>query len=312
MIYLGNGANKEFPYVFSVDAKENIQVLLVDLSGTETLLTDDYFVDEIKKSVFYPGYAPGQEPPVSEQPPPLPDGWKLVLYREVPITQETDFGDKWPFYIIEKAFDKLTIIAQQILGLTDRSIVFPISSQDFQGRLPAPIVKNASLAINATGDGLRYGPNPDDAGNALIVANEAKGLATDAKTIAQNAATRVESQIAHIDSQVQEATDQADRAEREADLAEYYAQAAALHADLYDPLRTYNPPDMVVVNGQTYRCIQASVGEYPPTSNKWVVLAVVGYDTFKINEHNDLMQLANPKPSSLWHINDQGDIMQAA
>ena len=310
VIYLGNGVTKEFPYGFAIDDKDNIKVLLVDLTGEELLLTDDYFVDTVKKVVVYPGYPPGQEPAEGDRPPFLPDGWKLVLYREVPVTQETDFGDKWPFYIIEKAFDKLTMLIQQSLSLLDRSIVFPISEK-FQGRLPAPVVPNASLAINATGDGLRYGPNPDDAGNALIVADEAKVIAQDAKNIAQGAATRVEGQIAHIDSQVVEATMQANKAEYQASLAELYAQAAAIDAELYDPAKTYNPPDMVVVAGETYRCIATSVGEYPPDSNKWVVLAVVGYDTFKVNNQGDLMQLSNPKPSSLWRINDEGDIMAA-
>lgn len=31
VIYLGNGVTKEFPYTFSIDDKENVQVLLVDL-----------------------------------------------------------------------------------------------------------------------------------------------------------------------------------------------------------------------------------------------------------------------------------------
>lgn len=308
VIYLGNGVTKEFPYSFTIDDKENIKILLVNLQGKEILLVEDYFVDTVKQVVAYPGYPPGQEPIESDRPPILPDGWKMIIYRQVPVTQETDFGDKWPFYIIEKAFDKLTMLIQQSLSLLDRSIVFPIS-ENFQGKLPAPIISNASLAINSTGDGLRYGPNPDDAGTALLVAGEAKEIAIDAKNIAQNAATRVEEQIVHIDQQVVEATKQADKAEQQANLAELYAQAAAIDAELYNPAKVYNPPDMVVVGSETYRCIETSVGEYPPDSNKWLVLAVVGYDTFKVNNKGDLLQLANPKPSSLWRINDEGDIM---
>lgn len=310
IIYLGNGIIKEFPYTFSIDDRDNIKVLLVNLAGLEILLKTDYFVDTEKKSVFYPGYAPGQEPPQSAQPPVLPAGWQIVLYREIPVTQEVDFGDKWPFYIIEKAFDKVTMLIQEMVGLTDRSIVFPISN-NFQSRLPSPIVPNASLAINSTGDGLRYGPNPDDAGNALIVASDAKVIAQGAKTIAQNAATRVESQIIHIDQQVVEATFQADRAEQQANLAELYAQAVALYAELYNPTKTYNPPDMVVVAGQTYRCIETSTGEYPPTSNKWVLLATVGYDNFEYDSDGDLMPLLNPKPTTQWQIDEDNDLMPA-
>lgn len=112
--YNGNGNAKEFAFEFKILNASDIKVLLVNADGTEKLLTKDYFVDIEKSVVRYPGYAPGAELPLEQQPPILPTGSKLVLYREVPITQQTKLDQFWPFNVIEAALDKLTIICQQL------------------------------------------------------------------------------------------------------------------------------------------------------------------------------------------------------
>lgn len=112
--YNGNGNAKEFAFEFKILNASDIKVLLVNADGTEKLLTKDYFVDIEKSVVRYPGYAPGAELPLEQQPPILPAGSKLVLYREVPITQQTKLDQFWPFNVIEAALDKLTIICQQL------------------------------------------------------------------------------------------------------------------------------------------------------------------------------------------------------
>ena len=112
--YNGNGNAKEFAFEFKILNASDIKVLLVNADGTEKLLTKDYFVDIEKSVVRYPGYAPGAELPLEQQPPILPTGSKLVLYREVPITQQTKLDQFRPFNVIEAALDKLTIICQQL------------------------------------------------------------------------------------------------------------------------------------------------------------------------------------------------------
>ena len=112
--YNGNGNAKEFAFEFKILNASDIKVLLVNADETEKLLTKDYFVDIEKSVVRYPGYAPGAELPLEQQPPILPTGSKLVLYREVPITQQTKLDQFWPFNVIEAALDKLTIICQQL------------------------------------------------------------------------------------------------------------------------------------------------------------------------------------------------------
>ena len=120
--YDGNGIATEFAYTFKILEKSDMNVLHVAEDGTETLLTKDYYVDMEKSVVLYPGYAPGSEIPESERPPILPVGERLVLYIQVPITQESALDKHWPFKTIEDGLDKLTIICQQLLDASERGL----------------------------------------------------------------------------------------------------------------------------------------------------------------------------------------------
>lgn len=135
--YNGNGNATEFAYQFKILDRTDIKVLLTDADGKEKLLTKDYYVDVEKSVVRYPGYAVGAEVPESERPPALPTGWKLTIYREVPVTQETDLPDQYPFNQVEAIGDKLTMIAQQLTDTTDRSLKIGVSkSSDIDTVIP--------------------------------------------------------------------------------------------------------------------------------------------------------------------------------
>lgn len=135
--YSGNGNATEFAYQFKILNRTDIKVLLTDADGKEKLLTKDYYVDVEKSVVRYPGYAVGAEVPESERPPALPTGWKLTIYREVPVTQETDLPDQYPFNQVEAIGDKLTMIAQQLTDITDRSLKIGVSkSTDIDTVIP--------------------------------------------------------------------------------------------------------------------------------------------------------------------------------
>lgn len=135
--YSGNGNATEFAYQFKILNRTDIKVLLTDADGKEKLLTKDYYVDVEKSVVRYPGYAVGAEVPESERPPALPTGWKLTIYREVPVTQETDLPDQYPFNQVEAIGDKLTMIAQQLTDTTDRSLKIGVSkSTDIDTVIP--------------------------------------------------------------------------------------------------------------------------------------------------------------------------------
>lgn len=135
--YSGNGNATEFAYQFKILDRTDIKVLLTDADGKEKLLTKDYYVDVEKNVVRYPGYAVGAEVPESERPPVLPTGWKLTIYREVPVTQETDLPDQYPFNQVEAIGDKLTMIAQQLTDVTSRSLKISVSkSSDIDATIP--------------------------------------------------------------------------------------------------------------------------------------------------------------------------------
>lgn len=135
--YNGNGNATEFAYQFKILDRTDIKVMLTDADGKEKLLTKDYYVDVEKSVVRYPGYAVGAEVPEGERPAALPTGWKLTIYREVPVTQETDLPDQYPFNQVEVIGDKLTMIAQQLTDTTGRSLKIGVSkSTDIDTTIP--------------------------------------------------------------------------------------------------------------------------------------------------------------------------------
>lgn len=154
VVYQGDGVTTAFPFTFQIDNATDIKLLLLDSDGTETDITSDFFVDTGNNTVYYPGYAPGAAPALSDQPPKVQTGQKLVIYREIPITQEKNLGDKWPFELIELGLDKLTMILQQIYDWWDnRALKIP------QGKAVGgfnPEIEPAAgevITVNADNDG---------------------------------------------------------------------------------------------------------------------------------------------------------------
>lgn len=150
IIFNGNGTATEFPYSFAIINDTDVKVMTVDPDGVETVLDSDYYVDVTASKVIYPGYPPGEEPAESERPPVLPTGWQLVVYRDIPITQEANLGNVWPFNVIEDALDKITMILQNIYDGFKRS--FKVSqSAPADIDIYVPIEANKALKWNADG-----------------------------------------------------------------------------------------------------------------------------------------------------------------
>lgn len=157
--YNGNGNATEFAYQFKILDRTDIKVMLTDADGKEKLLTKDYYVDVEKSVVRYPGYAVGAEVPESERPAVLPTGWKLTIYREVPVTQETDLPDQYPFNQVEDIGDKLTMIAQQLTDAASRSLKVNISkSADVDTTIPW--ANGKSFRINDDGTKVELTEDP--------------------------------------------------------------------------------------------------------------------------------------------------------
>lgn len=206
VLYNGDGITTAWPYTFRIIDATDIKLTIIDADGTETDVSADYFVDTVNNTVYYPGYAPGAEPPEEEQPAPVQSGQKLLIYRQLPVTQEKDLGDKWPFFVIELALDKLTMILQQVAGWWDRCLkISPASEAEHPGfNMTFPIEAGKSFRVNAEGTGFEASEDPgiaaEAAYEALEKAEEAKDAAISAQEAAEAAAALVELQAVWYDT----------------------------------------------------------------------------------------------------------------
>lgn len=177
--YLGDGAATEFAIPFSFLEKEDIVVVTVSPESRTETLEKDYFVDADKKAVIYPGYPPGEDPPESERPPVLPAGWKLVIYRNIAVTQKSSLGSIWPFNLIEDGMDKLTMICQDLSLVQRRSLRIPESISDtFDPTLPDDLSPGQSIQVKEDGTGFEVSNYPEQAAGS---ANEAAKSEENAK-----------------------------------------------------------------------------------------------------------------------------------
>lgn len=219
--YSGNGNATEFAYQFKILDRTDIKVMLTDADGKEKLLTKDYYVDVEKNVVRYPGYAVGAEVPESERPPALPTGWKLTIYREVSVTQETDLPDQYPFNQVEAIGDKLTMIAQQLTDTTDRSLKIGVSkSTDIDTVIPWENGK--SFRISDDGKKLELSEDP------AKVLPLAQGVYAQTQAQAQSAAASATAAAKSEDS----AFESAGVAGNSAQYASLSAASAAENAEL--------------------------------------------------------------------------------
>jgi len=279
-IYVGDGETTQFPFSFPFDDVDNVKVSLYTIAtGTETKLTSDYYVDANASKVIYPGYPPGEEPPESEQPPILPSTQKIIIYRETPVTQKEDLGDKYPLSIIEDMVDKETMIMQEFEEKIGRAVLVGMGSntkpEDLMAELKADVI-----------------------------------AADESKTAAANSATDAAASKKAAADSAEAAEDSAADAAASLEEAKEIASVIGVVGEPYDPTKTYHVPDIVITtDGTAWRCIQTSTGEYPATSSKWVPLALAQGETFEYDDDGNLQPRAYAQSSSMWQIDDDGNIM---
>lgn len=299
--YSGNGNATEFAYQFKILDRTDIKVLLTDADGKEKLLTKDYYVDVEKNVVRYPGYAVGAEVPESERPPVLPAGWKLTIYREVPVTQETDLPDQYPFNQVEDIGDKLTMIAQDMKDVVARSLKVSVAtSADIDTSLPWKA--GISFRINDDGTKLVATENPEsvlaETKAALEASKAARDEAKRAMTTATTAAANANVSAANAADSAELSQNSATDAARMADKAAGYVS----NVTVWDSATEYKPPDVVMISdGSTYRCIKANANTPPQSSaDCWAITTSVAAETFEYDEKGDLMPLILPRTSHVW------------
>lgn len=204
VVYQGDGSTTAFPYTFTISEETvpipifgsaDLKLLLINSDGTEQAITSDYYVDILNKTVHYPGYAPGSEPPLANQPPKVQTGQKLVIYRELPVTQERDLGDKWPFNPIEKALDKLTMLIQDWRDVLSRCLKVSVGSKVGAGSSFDPTVPlEAGKTFRVKGDGTGF--------ESCETPSVAQEKAEEAQAAAEAARDDVEENLATLHEQL--------------------------------------------------------------------------------------------------------------
>ena len=135
--YQGDGNTSVFPFSFAVTDANSVHVSIYDKATDVSVeLTRDYFVDMTANVVHYPGYAPGESVDAHAQPPKLPRGKNITIYRVTPIDQLTDLGNKYPLPYIETMADKLTAILQEHDEMLGRAVM----SQKGSGITPKELI----------------------------------------------------------------------------------------------------------------------------------------------------------------------------
>lgn len=176
VIYNGDGSQTSFPITFVYNDTAQVKAVLVASDGAETewTLGSEYTVNTSNNTLNTEvGYTPAS-------------GQKLVVYRQVALTQETAYpsNDPFPAASHEAALDKLTLISQQLQDELKRSIKQSISTSG-EITFPAPA---ADKLIGWNGDGTALVNLEDAAASASQAAASATAAATSASAAAASAA----------------------------------------------------------------------------------------------------------------------------
>ena len=148
--YAGNGSTTVFTVSFRYLEKSHVQVTLRDVGGVETA-----WVEGTQFTLSSAGGASGtltvKTLPTNYTP---ASGETLVISRNVPRTQQTDYGenDSFPAETHEQALDKLTMLAQQQDEANARALVVPLSDSAADLSLPIDSLRASKfLAFDASG-----------------------------------------------------------------------------------------------------------------------------------------------------------------
>lgn len=146
--FLGNGATTVFPFAFKVFTSADLRVVRTNALGIESdlVLDTDYTVTLNSDQDNDPGGSVTRATA-------LPTGERLTITSDVEALQPLVLTNNGGFYprVINDAFDKITIIAQQLIEQVGRSLKLPISSTA-SSTLPDPI-PNGILAWNSAASG---------------------------------------------------------------------------------------------------------------------------------------------------------------
>lgn len=138
--YVGNGVTADFGYQFKVFTSNEIKVVIADSKGIERELKEntDYQITGVGK----------KDGGIVKLVKPLIDGYSIVIFRHLKITQPTSFRNQGKFYAEthEDSFDRNIMIVQQQQRDLDRAVKVPLSADYSPDELIVEIKKDALRA----------------------------------------------------------------------------------------------------------------------------------------------------------------------
>ena len=112
-VYETNGERREWEIGFDFDSNvSKLNIILEDREGYQTVVEDNYLIED--GVVIYPSLESELDP--------IAEGYKIILFRSTPNTQEIDLRDN----VTEKGLDKLTLQVQELSEQVDRAVKVPL------------------------------------------------------------------------------------------------------------------------------------------------------------------------------------------
>jgi hypothetical protein len=176
--YTGNGATTAWAYSFNIpDAASAVVQTEVIATGVVTVIdAADYTITGL-------GVATGGSVTYPKAGDPLASTVKITVYRAVPVTQGIGVANQTAYNagVVEKVWDRLTLIAQDQAEETGRSIKMPITFGGTTPNLPAPV---EGKVLQWENDLLINGPTTAQIAAANAEAAAAAASASDASGFA--------------------------------------------------------------------------------------------------------------------------------
>lgn len=204
--YTGSGTNGPFSFAYPVQTLTDMGAALQNIAdGTIIPLTYgvDYTASGTAVANF--GYPAGVTISLMASSPlvvggtlgvggTLPSTYNIAIFRKSPPTQGTSIPQAGPLPSkpLEASMDELALALQRSYDLNNRALRLADGyTKTFALTLPSDLFLNpgANLAVNATGDGIGYGPSAASLTTAVAAAQAAAASATSSATSASGSAT---------------------------------------------------------------------------------------------------------------------------
>ena len=101
--YQCDGVNKTYIWPYDFNNIKDVSIILVDSDGKQFKQTWNIAYDAKNKTLTYPSTGD-----------PLSADYKVILFRQTPISQTTELANKWPYNHSENMSAKVILILQEL------------------------------------------------------------------------------------------------------------------------------------------------------------------------------------------------------